>query len=101
MFTITLPPVLHEAAEGRDLAATVPDDGSAAHVAVDARLVALADSGFVGELVEGLMARGLEVLVVDGAPRELRGVFRDAADARRFDELWFQTDSASATGVDD
>lgn len=96
MFTITLPPVLHDPAEGRHLAATLPDDGSAVHVSVDARQLALADRAFVAELMDELMARGLEVLVVDGAPDSWRGVFQDAAEERQFDELWFQTDSATA-----
>jgi hypothetical protein len=100
MFTITLPPVLHDPAEGRELASTVPDDGSGAHVSVDARLVALADRGFVGEMFGELLSRGLEVLVVDGAPSDLRSAFLDAAEAHRFDEIWFQTDTASAQHPD-
>jgi hypothetical protein len=98
MFTITLPPVLHDPAEGRDLASAVPDDGSAAHVSVDARLVALADRRFAGEMVGELLSRGLEVLIIDGAPTDLRSAFLDAAREHRFDEIWFQTDSASAAG---
>lgn len=95
MFTITLPPLLEDAAAGRDLARALPDDG-AAHVEIDAKLLALADHAFVGELMDELMSRGLEVLVVDGAPSELRGSFLDAAEKHRFDEIWFATDTAES-----
>lgn len=95
MFTITLPPVLEDAAAGRSLASTLPDDG-AAHVEIDATLLALADHAFVDELMDELMARGLQVLVVDGAPSELRGSFLDAAQRHRFDEIWFATDTAAS-----
>lgn len=95
MFTITLPPLVEDAAAGRSLAHGLPDDG-ARHVEIDAKLLALADHAFVGELFEELLSRGLEVLVVDGAPAELRGSFRDAAERHRFDEIWFATDEASS-----
>lgn len=93
MFTITLPPLLEDASVGRDLAASLPDEG-AAHVEIDARLLALADHGFVGELMDELLARGLEVLVVDGAHPDLRGSFLDAAERHQFAEIWFATDTA-------
>jgi hypothetical protein len=101
MFTITLPPILPDAAEGRQLAADLPDDGTAEHVEIDARLLALADHGFVDELFDELLARGLRVLVVDGAPVDLRGSFVDAAEARQFDEIWFATDRADAESPPD
>lgn len=95
MFTITLPPLLEDAAAGRSLASSLPVDG-AAHVEIDATLLALADHAFVGELLDELIGRGLEVLVVEGAPSALRGSFLDAAERRRFDEIWFSTDTAEA-----
>ncbi|BDZ50712.1 hypothetical protein GCM10025867_29530 [Frondihabitans sucicola] len=95
MFTITLPPLLEDAAAGRTLASTLPDDG-AAHVEIDAKLLALADHAFVGVLMDELIARGLEVLVVDGAPSDLRGSFLDAAERHQFDEIWFATDTAAS-----
>ncbi|AMM20925.1 hypothetical protein AX769_13215 [Frondihabitans sp. PAMC 28766] len=94
MFTITLPPLLQSPSEGRVLAEALPDEG-AAHVEIDASLNALADHGFVDELLDELLARGLEVLVVDGAHPDLRGTFASAASARDFGEIWFATDSAA------
>lgn len=94
MFTITLPPLLHDAPESLGVIETLPDEG-AAHVEIDARLVALADSRAVGELMARLIARGLEVLVVEGAEPDLRSSFLDAASQHEFDEIWFATDTAA------
>ncbi|GAA4668588.1 hypothetical protein [Frondihabitans cladoniiphilus] len=98
MVTITLPPVVEDAATGRQLAAGLPDDVSAAHVEVDASAVALADHGFVPELMAGLLERGLEVLVVDGAAADLRSTFADAAEKHSFGEIWFATGTATSGG---
>ncbi|KQQ27534.1 hypothetical protein ASF54_01675 [Frondihabitans sp. Leaf304] len=94
MFTLTLPPLVHDAAAGRDLASAVPDE-AAAHVEIDASLVALADHAFVGELLDGLLERGLEVLVVGGAADDLQEAFVASARGREFGELWFATDTAA------
>ncbi|ROQ41073.1 hypothetical protein EDF46_0440 [Frondihabitans sp. PhB188] len=94
MFTLTLPPLVADAATGRALADGVPSD-AAAHVEIDASLVELGDHGFVGELLDGLLARGLEVLVVGGASHDLRSSFARGAEHRAFDEIWFQTDTAA------
>ena len=66
MFTITLPPLLEDASVGRDLAASLPDEG-AAHVEIDARLLALADHGFVADpgSVQDLKAVADPSLVAD------------------------------------
>lgn len=94
MFTLTLPPLVQNAAEGRDLASAVPDE-SAAHVEIDASLVALADHRFVGELLDGLLERGLEVLVVGGAGDDLQRAFAASARGREFGEIWFATETAA------
>ncbi|RKR74067.1 hypothetical protein [Frondihabitans australicus] len=94
MFTITLPPLLHDAPESLELVEALPEAG-AAHVEIDASLVALADSRVVGDLMGELISRGLEVLVVEGAQPDLRSSFLDAAERHDFGEIWFATDTAA------
>lgn len=98
MVTITLPPVVEDAATGRALAASLASEKSVEHVEVDARHLALADHSFVPEFLGVLLDRGLKVLVVDGAEADLRSTFADAAVERDFAEIWFATGTASSGG---